>query len=49
MNHGDLIVVFEHAIPVILEDAADPAHSETMEFSRPQRAHTGAAEYRNAF
>ena len=48
MDDGHLIVVFELAVAEGLEDATDPAHAKSVQFSGAQRAHARAAEDGNA-
>ena len=48
MDDGYLIVVFELAVAEGLEDATDPAHAKSVQFSGAQRAHARAAEDGNA-
>ena len=48
MDHRDLVVVLELAVPIRLEDAADADHAEGMQLGGAQRAHAGAAEHVDA-
>ncbi len=48
MDDGHFIVVFELAVAERLENAADAAHAEGVQFRGAQGAHACAAEDRNA-
>ena len=48
VDQRDLVVVLQPSAAIILENAADAAHAEAVQFGRAQRAHARRAEHGDA-